>query len=341
VNLKPGQTASFLRRPDPSIRAILVHGSDAGMVRERVLTLMRTVVQDIADPFRVADLTGDQLKADPTRLADEAAAIAFGGGRRVIRVRDAGNESVAALDNLLQRSAGDALVVIEAGALGRESTLRKRCEAADTAAAIACYADEQGDIAGLITEGLGKEGIKVAQDALDFLTQQLGADRRATRGEIEKLALYAGPGGRIELSDAVAAVGDGATVSLDDVAFATGDGDMPTLLRALDRAHAEGLSPVAILRAVARHFDRLHRTASIMASGQRAEDAMKQLRPPVFFRNTGRFRQQVSRWPAAWLDAALERLLRSEIDVKTTGMPARTICDRTLIEMARAAAGRR
>src|SRR5262245_64516462 len=79
--------ARFIKQPDPACQAVLVFGEDSGLVRERAEAIARTVVEDLADPFRVADLTGDTIADDPARLADEAAAMAMTGGRRVVRVR--------------------------------------------------------------------------------------------------------------------------------------------------------------------------------------------------------------------------------------------------------------
>ena len=109
--------AGFLKRPDPAARAVLLFGPDAGLVKERAEGLARTVLEDLSDPFRVADLTGDLLASDPARLADEAAAMAMTGGRRVVRVRDAGNEAVEAFTNFFERPVGDALIVVEGGEL--------------------------------------------------------------------------------------------------------------------------------------------------------------------------------------------------------------------------------
>ena len=89
MKLAPARVAAFLRRPDPAIRAILLYGPDAGLVRERADVLARSVCADLADPFRIADLNGAVLAADPARLADEAAQLSLIGGRRVVRVRAA------------------------------------------------------------------------------------------------------------------------------------------------------------------------------------------------------------------------------------------------------------
>ena len=84
-------------RPPPGLVAALIYGPDQGLVRERADKLARTVVPDLSDPFRVADLDESALGADPARLADEAAALSMLGGRRVVRVRSVGKRPGEAL----------------------------------------------------------------------------------------------------------------------------------------------------------------------------------------------------------------------------------------------------
>jgi DNA polymerase-3 subunit delta len=125
VRLPPGQVESFLRRPDPQISAVLLYGPDAGLVRERADMLARGICPDLQDPFRVAELTPSVLGADPARLADEAAQISLMGGRRVVRVRDAGDALAPLFARFLGDSRGDALNIVEAGDLpGRAASNR-------------------------------------------------------------------------------------------------------------------------------------------------------------------------------------------------------------------------
>src|SRR5712691_9176186 len=121
MKLAAMRVAAFLRRPDPEICAILLYGPDAGLARERAETVARTICPDLRDPFRVAELTVATLAGDPARLADEAAQISLLGGRRVIRVREAGDALASLfarfLDAALGPVSGDTLVVAEAGDL--------------------------------------------------------------------------------------------------------------------------------------------------------------------------------------------------------------------------------
>ena len=143
MKIETRASAKFLRAPDRGCRAILLFGPDGGLVRERGASLARLVADDLADPFRVSELTGEMIEGDPARLADEAAALSLSGGRRVVRVRPAGNEAAEAFAGFLKHPVGDALVVVEAGELDGRSALRKLFETATNAAAVACYRSEE------------------------------------------------------------------------------------------------------------------------------------------------------------------------------------------------------
>lgn len=337
MKIAAGRADVFARAPDPKARAVLVYGPDLGLVRERAETLARTVIADLSDPFRVAELTPAMLKNDPARLADEAAALAFTGGRRVVRLRDASDVVTGAFQAFLAAPAGEALIVVEGGELGPRSSLRKLFEAAENAAALPCYADEGGGLEGVVVETLRRSGLTADPDALAWLAQHLGGDRRLTRAELEKLALYMGGPGRVGLDDAVACVGDSAALGLDDLAMAAADGDQPALQRSLDRLFREGVAPVSVLRAAARHFLRLHLAAGLVSQGKNPDQAMSALKPPVIFRAKSRFSAQLRRWPPDRLATALELLTTAELDCKTTGLPSEEICGRALIQIARAA----
>jgi DNA polymerase-3 subunit delta len=329
MKVKPANADRFAAKPDAGVRGVLVYGPDRGLVRERVGKLIRSVVADPEDPFRVAELTGDQLKKEPAVLPDEAAAMAFGGGQRVVIVRAPSEDTANTFRDFLADPAGDALVVVEAGDLDGRSKLRGAFEKAERGAALPCYRDEGRDLAGLIQEALKAHGLSVSREALDYLSQHLGADRGVTRSELEKLALYKGSG-EVQLEDARSCVGDSAALSLDDVAQATAEGDLAALERAFDRALAEGAQPIQPLRATANHFKRLHQ----VAGARDVEQAVDKLRPPVFWKVKARFTAQAKAWTPALLGQTLDGLLEAEARCKTTGMPVESVAARELMRIA-------
>ena len=337
MRLPAARVEAFLRRPDPGVCAVLFYGPDAGLVRERADALARTICPDLHDPFRVTELTGAAVAADPARLADEAAQIGLLAGRRVVRLREAGDALAPLLLRFLAAPVGDALLVVEAGDLPARSALRRAFDEAAPAAAIGCYPDSARDLAALIRDSFAARRISASRDALDFLATHLGDDRLVTRGELEKLALYAGDGGRIDLDDARAVIADSAALCLDDAVLAAAEGDAAALDRALARVFQEGESPVTAIRAMLRHLQRLHLLAGQVAADTAPDAAIRNARPPIFFREQDSWRRQLQRWSEARLRRALDRVATAEFRMKLTGFPAETVCREALFAVAQAA----
>ncbi|HEY4264212.1 MAG TPA: hypothetical protein VGM72_02765, partial [Micropepsaceae bacterium] len=124
--VKPQEADRFAANPPKGLRVALVFGPDAGLVQERAEKLLKSVVADLTDAFNVADLSESVLLSDPARLSDEASAISMMGGRRVVRVRGAGNNLTDLFEEFLESDErpGDALVVVEGGDLAKGTGLR-------------------------------------------------------------------------------------------------------------------------------------------------------------------------------------------------------------------------
>jgi DNA polymerase-3 subunit delta len=298
-----------LADPGP-YRAVLLHGDDAGLVRERAEGLVRAVLGGrMDDPFRLAELNREEA-ARAGALAGESAALAMTGGRRVVRLREATDVHATPLKDALA-TPGEALIVLEGGELGPRSKLRSMAEAAPEVAVIACYRERGEELAGTLGRMLKEQGVAADPPALSWLAGRLGEDRMQTRREVEKLALYVGEGGRVDEEAAMACGPDGATMDLDEALMAATAGDAATTDRALAAAFAEGASPVMVLRAALRHVQRLHEAA--LAGGDASV-----LRPPVFFRHKAAFDRALRLWSPAALEAVGGALLEAEKRTKTT-----------------------
>lgn len=332
----------FTSKPDPKVRAVLVYGPDSGLIRERINQLTHSVVPDLADPFRITDLSESDLRQDPARLADEAAAISMLGGRRVVRVRGAGDGLTKTFDSYLADGKGDALLLVDGGELTPRSSLRKLFEDGSDTAAIACYADSVADLSAAIHKKLTEENLLIEPAALHYLTSHLGSDRGVTMNELEKLALYMG--GRpskekreIKLEDVRACVGDNVESSLDSVVDAAIGGELDALDVALARARSADVNAVAMLNALSRHLIQLHLAMTGIENGQTPESIVGAMRPMVHFSRKAKLQRQLMLWNRKRIDRALEIVAEADRQCKTTGLPENAICGQTLLRIAQAA----
>jgi len=332
--VKASDADRFATRPPPGIAAVLFYGPDQGLVRERAEACAKSVVPDLSDPFRVSEFSDGALESDPARLFDEAAAISMLGGRRVLRVRAAGNALAKLFDDFLDDHVGDALVVVEAGDLAKSAALRKTFEEADAGAAIACYPDSSDTIAQVVRSALKADGLSIQPDALDEAVSRLGSDRGITRREIEKLALYMRGQKEVSAQDVLAIMGDESEARLEAVMDAAGEGNYATLDRELERLWTAGTSPAQIIRVALSHFQRLLLAKIAQARGESIDSVMRRGWPPVHFSRVNSFKAQATRWSEQRLGEACDLLLETEALTRTTAIPAEAVTGRALLNIA-------
>ena len=318
-------------------RVVLFHGDDEGLIREYAQRLVRAVAGTIDDPFRVSEVDRDGFAS----LSAEVSAMSMTGGRRVVRVREATDAATAAVQKVLDGS-GPALLVLEGSGLGGKSRLKTLLDRSADAGTVACYPMDSRAVAQLARSTLAQDKITVDQDALEWLSGQLGADRAVTRAEVEKLALYADVGGTVDMMAARSCIGDLSGLSLEDALYAATDGDVAAADRALELALAEGATPVGVVRAGLMHMQRFLRARAGMEGGLSSEAAVKALRPPVFFRREPVFVRSLRVWSLVALEQAARRLWDAEQGCKRTGVDGETLCRNAVIGLAqRGAAAKR
>jgi DNA polymerase-3 subunit delta len=332
VAIKTNYASAFLAAPDPKVRAVLIYGNDAGLVRERAVELART--WSGREQGEVVQLGETDLDQDPDRLAVELQTRSLFGGRPIVRVGSGRRVTAAVLKPLLEASILEGRLIVEAGSLRPDDALRVLFERSGSAAAIACYPDEGRALEALVREVLREHRLGITPEALHVLTSRLGADRALSRTELDKLALYARGKPRIEIEDVDAIVGDVSELALDRVALAAGSGEADRALLECDKLLASGTSPQAVIRAVQSHFLRLHRLAAALREGRTMDDALKQLRPPLHFKHKPIIEAQLRSWTPAALGTALSAIAETATRARLTPDLERPIAEKLLLALA-------
>jgi DNA polymerase-3 subunit delta len=283
----------------------LFYGSDAGLVSERASVLAKRIAEKQDPPGEIVRFDDVDLEQDPGRIAIEVQTKPMFGGRKIVRTIAGRRVTAASLKSLVEGGDLEGILIVEAGNLRPDDALRSLFEKTPRAAAVACFPDETRDLDGMIRETLAAANVRISQDARKLLLTRLGADRALSRAEVEKLALFALGKEEIEESDVEAAVGDASELALDRIVLAVGAGRLESALTECDRCIAAGESAQTVIAALQRHFLRLHRMRSAFDAGRSMDDIVRQLRPPLHFKQRDAVEQQCRDWPLAKLDGAL------------------------------------
>ncbi|HEX6376969.1 MAG TPA: DNA polymerase III subunit delta [Allosphingosinicella sp.] len=288
------------------------------------------------------ELTGAELKADPARLADEAASISLFGGARYIVVHPAGDECLAAVEALLEAPAAGNPVLLVAGALRPASKLLKLALAEPSALALASYAPEGQEAERLVFDMARAEGLVVRPDVARRLAEACAGNRAILALELQKLALYldAAPQRPQPLDhDALDAVGAAAEEGdLSRLVDSVGGGDPAMLQAELLRLAGEGIEGIPLIRAVLRRMSLLARLRAQVERGDSAAAVMASHGKSLFWKEKESVGRQLARWRSDALARSVSRLLETERQIKASGGPGPTAVNEELFAICRRAA---
>jgi DNA polymerase-3 subunit delta len=332
--LKSQQASAFFSKLDRKLTAVLVHGSEPGLVAEIAkLAADRLAARD-TPPGEIIRLEDAELETEPDRLSIELQTIAMFGGRKVVRTSLSRRVGLEQLAPLIEAGRLEGALVVEAGNIKADDKVRTLFEKSPIAVAIACYADAARDLESLVRDVLGEFGVEIAPEARELLIARLGADRILSRAEIEKLALYVTGRTRIESADVEAIVGDAAELAVDRIVLAAVSGEARTAVRECDRAIASGESPQLVISALLRHVLRLERVRTAMDAGRSFDDAIRPLRPPVFYKQKDALAAQARIWSPDQLARARVRIAETQRRARIESDLESALTERVLLEIA-------
>lgn len=339
MKIAPREVGSFLKKPADGLRGILLFGPDEGHVRESVKALTRHYLGEGYDPLNLTELTGDHLKEDPARLADELNALSLLGGDRLVWLRDPSATQSKLIKELLIEGNPEAMLLVSAGELQTSSALRQLFEKEKTLASLAFYRDEGRQLSGVIQERFRELQIQAEPDVIPLMMRLLGNDRAVTLSEIDKIDLFLGDERRLSAQHVTLLLGDNSELTLDDLCQAVAGGQPQNIPPLLSRLTHSGTQPIGVYRILYNHFLKLQQLQGMVASGASVDEALKRLR--IFYKQQDAMRAQLQRWNGAALLRALEALLQGEKELKTSRSSAAEILCAGLLQRLSLHAARR
>jgi DNA polymerase III subunit delta len=334
VKANKAQIERALRSPPPETRFFLLHGPDeAGS---------RALMKMLGAGAERVELSGQELKGDPARLADEAAAISLFGDARVVIVEPAGDEVVPAVEALIEAPAAGNPVAIVAGALKPASKLLKLALASPAAMVFASYVDAR-DGPRLVMELAREQGLDVRPDLARRIAEAAAGNRAVIAQELAKFALFldAAPDRPkpldAETVDAIGAASDEGDLSrLVDCVLG---GDAKGLEAELSRLHSVGVEGISLVRpALLRRLALLARLRAEIDQGSRVGDVMASAGKSLFWKDKEIVAAQLARWRSDLLAKSMSRVMDVQRLVMSPGGPGTMVVDEELFAICRQAA---
>ena len=337
MNFKIEQLENFCKYPDTKVKCIILFGTNEGAIATLCKKCAEAICGDVNDAFRCALLEMEDVSKDAGEIYAEFHAQSLLGGRRVIIVKNADNSIAAFIKNMLPESKSENLLILSSNSLNTKSSLITWAKDRTDVIIVGCYEEREADIYKDTEQMLYKKGLSADIKTIQVLCSRLSPDHKLNQSEIDKLAIYMGEQKNISVDDVKALISDVAGADIEDLCYQVANGEINKACDMFNRLINEGYEAPSIVRQLSYHFSRLLETKAKTVKGQKIDELIRYLRPPLMFYRQNDFKRQLQFWDKDRLLMALNILYDCERDCKTTSIPADIVANNVIMRLAGAA----
>ena len=306
------------------------------------------LIADLPDPGERVEMSGAELRSDPSRLVDEARSTSLFGDTRHIYARVSGEEAhdaLATFGELADRGEVDQawpIFIVATAATDKSRSAKLLIRRADSLVAMFHPPDLRSVTADVRTMA-DALGLRLNGGLAETIARAANADVRLARSEVEKIALFVGA------SPQSPKTADQAT--FDEIGAKTEeDGFMPLVNAALSgetnrlpselsRMKDVNLNAVGVCLAMERRAAQLASLSSRLRPGDDVMGFLKAER--VFFKEHREVADQLKRWGGGRLNRLVPRLTQLHRNLLANSQTADLLLAQELTQIARYAATRR
>ena len=114
-------------------------------------------------------------------------------------------------------------------------------------------------------------------------------------------------------------------------------GNLEKSSKSLEKLFNLGTNPILILKSFNNYIMRIRLTQVELSKGKQFDEAIKILKPPVFWKEKSDFKRHCLMWPASLIENIIDQVLSSEIKCMTNNIIAKEQCEKTLFRISSAA----
>jgi DNA polymerase III subunit delta len=227
------------------------------------------------------------------------------------------------------------LVLVEVDAVPRNERPYKelaRLAEAGRAEIVLCEAPEERDLPEWVLRRVKQKGGTIERDAAFDLATSIGRNLRLLDSELDKLITYRSGAGSIRREDVRLLVPYTQEANIFDMVDAIGQQDGPKAVRLLRELERDGAAPLYLLSMIVRQFRILVQVSDQMSLGLGKDEIARIIGLHPF--PTQKAMQQCHHWHMNDLETAYDRLLETDLAIKTGKLPDELALDLLVVELS-------
>ncbi|MBT4878734.1 MAG: DNA polymerase III subunit delta [Alphaproteobacteria bacterium] len=306
---------NFINSQISNLDSALLYGLDSGLAIIRKNNIIKNIMGDNFDDMLFNKFSAEDLIKEPTRLLDEVNSISLLGGRKFIVIYNCQASFTKIIENTIKNKKSDCFILLLASELIPSSSLRKFFETKhDNFAALPCYKDDHNIVYNIAK--LELKSLNPSHEILSYIAHNLTGDRLLLQQELKKLKIYFLDKSSLDFEAVETLITTGSSQDFQTLANAIADHNPKLATNLLEELLNSSVMPITIIRVMVNYFQRIKVVRSNIEDGNSFNEAIKNLRPPVFFKQKNILEGHTRKWTSNSLTQILLKLENLEKTIK-------------------------
>ena len=311
---------------------VLLYGPNEGLIQQNKDRIRKAFTKN---NILEISFTGKSINEKPDIFYDEVKTISMFEDKKIVVVEQPLDKNITLFENIFEELPDKTMIVIIGNNLSRSSKIRKFFENSQSCLSCPHYDDDLKTNSQLINELEKSIQTVLNKDIKNYLNQNLSNDRLISKNEINKIVLlYSNNGEEPKLEAIKSICNDNADLGLNKICQLVFSGNPKKVSIFLNKIFSEGINPVAIIRTMLNYIQRIESTQIALKKTNNFDLAIKELKPPVFWKEKDLFKLHCMKWPINDTISNFNLLVEAELSCKSNYYLTNIICERALIKIA-------
>ena len=312
---------------------LLIFGPNEGLIREKINKIKNEYL-NLSD-FEEISLDGKELEKNPEELEIIINTVSMFYKNKFLIVELLKERGFQKIEKLLENLPSNIIIVIKSENLSKSSKMRKYFETSDTVYSLACYEEDTKSLMKNIDKFARDNNFSLSREIKSYLVQSSSGDYMINKNELEKLLIYLkNKKDSIDLNDISYLINDTSFHSINRMNESVMNGNTNRSSIIIKKLLSEGTSPISLVRGLMNYLLRIQKTKIEMKKGNSFDMSIKQLKPPVFWKDKDIFKNHCYKWPMQKLEKILTMLLETEIKCKLNSKLANVSFENSILYIA-------
>jgi DNA polymerase-3 subunit delta len=292
-----------------SFKFFLFYGQNYGKVSHCVNLIKR--LNNVKKSFEVINIFSDEIKKeDLSRIFLESSSPNIFGSKTFLCFNLSSEKiSKEIISNISKAINKDLIVVLKCSQLGPRSLIRNFFENNNNSISVACYEETEREKKKFIDNLFKNEGVTVSESCIDELSSLLSNQRQEIKNELEKMIiLHKNAPEEKSIQNTFSYISDSLDKDDTKFIFSLVSKKRNGFVKNFNKFTDYGSDNIRLITYLLEHFFKLLVIKIKISEGIEHHTAIKQLRPPIFFKNLPEFSKQVNTLSVGELRLVIKKL---------------------------------